>query len=175
MNREYKETNDANDRRRRLVDHTKERRQDMPSNRGTPYTTQVMRGSSSYCEDRSTPAFAQSQNMLASITESQSSCSSFLSASSSSFFVDEDSCDEQERVEFYLKIPSSRARRRNSSANVSRQDLMLLCEQQSVTRRRSSKSDSQRSLKRDGRRPSLIISVLNIPDVETMKSKYNNR
>jgi hypothetical protein len=115
--------------------------------------------------------------LLASITESQNSFSSFLTASSSSFSVDEASCEEQERVEFYLKIPSNKTRRRNSSANVSRKDLMLMCEQQSEgqpTRRRgSSKSDSQRSLKRDGHRPSLIMSVLNIPDIETVKSKYN--
>lgn len=176
-----KETNYANDetssvRRSRLVDYTKERRRDMPSSKGTPYTHHTMRGKSSYCTDLSMPAFERSPPMLASITESQHSFNSLLSASSSSFSVDEASCDDQERVEFYLKIPSNRTRRSNSSTSVSRQDLMIMCEQQSEgepTRRRSSKSDSQRSLKRDGRRPSLIMSVLSIPDIETVKSKYN--
>lgn len=177
-NGEHSKSDDSGGVRRfKLVDYTKEGRRDMPCNRATSfYKSQFIQTTSSCSLDLTESKWCRSPT-ISSINESQHAYStSFLSASSSSFSVDEDEYDEHERLQFFLKIPSSRTRRRHSSVHSSRKELMLMCEQQSegdITRSRSNKSDSHRSLKRDGYRPSLINSVLNIPDLKTVKMKYN--
>lgn len=182
MNSEAKEASDRGSgitivRRLKLIDYTRNGRQDMLCNRGTPVEASCIKSEKPYSM-QSKEISLQNPPMSSRASESRHSFSSVLSASSSSFCVSEAEFDEDERVQFFLKIPSSKTRRRRSNALISRTDLMLMCEQQSegdLTRRRSStKSDSQRSLLgRERRRRSLIDSVLSSPDLEAVRSKYN--
>ena len=147
-------------RRRKLVDYTKEGRPDMPCNRGTPCRD----GSISRDSARRSlsPRRKQSASMNI-ITESNHSVSSFISASSSSFSLEEDY--EEEQVEFFLKIPS-RKRTTPSSGISRRKDLMRMCEQQSQQSRRRASTRSLTS--KEARQPSWIDSVLHHEDVETI-------
>jgi hypothetical protein len=154
-------------RRRKLLDYTKEGRPDMSCNRGTPRPVSPPRDGMRDFTMRLSQL--NRSPIMVPITESHHSFSSLLSSTSStSLAEDHGEEEEEEQVDFILKIPSKRLRNRSGSSDSLRKDLMLICGQQQSDGNSLGSKRSPGASRKDGRRTSLINSVLRNQDMEQL-------